>query len=74
MNLSVEFVQPLFVEVLLISLEDEGGDMNLQDPLTIAEGWLEKAVACSSAVPYQTPLVTNHANGSKLQRRHCERC
>lgn len=43
-KLSVEFVQPLFVEVMLISLEDEGGDINLQDPLTITDGSVKKCM------------------------------
>lgn len=43
-KLSVEFVQPLFVKVMVISLEDEGGDINLQDPLTITDGSVKKCM------------------------------
>lgn len=59
MNLSVEFVQPLFVEVLLISLEDEGGDMNLQDPLTITEGSVKKCMFSCKRIDRVNQFILN---------------
>lgn len=40
-TLCVEFVRPLCVEVMLVSLEDEGGDMDWQDPLTVIKAYVK---------------------------------